>query len=135
MSYDGEYGAAETCQHDMYWRSCAICHRVGPRATKAQLQVVRDQDRREAEQRQQNEAAMCRLYEQLNHQEKAVAEALWSMTSYASKVKLASAVKRWAVVPSAIGEARGVCRKAKILTAALRKRRLLKPLSAKKPGV
>jgi len=42
MSYAGTYGADETCRHDTYWRSCADCSEVGPRATTAQVKKARE---------------------------------------------------------------------------------------------
>ncbi len=37
MSYAGTYGPDETCQHDTYWRSCAGCSLVGPKATEEEI--------------------------------------------------------------------------------------------------
>jgi hypothetical protein len=34
MSYDGEYGASETCRHDMYYRSCMVCSTIGAHPTE-----------------------------------------------------------------------------------------------------
>lgn len=41
MSYAGTYGADETCRHDRYWRSCADCSEVGPKATAQQVMAAR----------------------------------------------------------------------------------------------
>lgn len=42
MSYAGTYGPDETCRHDTYWRSCADCSEVGPRATPKQVKKARE---------------------------------------------------------------------------------------------
>lgn len=42
MSYAGTYGPDETCRHDRYWRSCADCSEVGPRATAEQSRKARE---------------------------------------------------------------------------------------------
>lgn len=42
MSYAGTYGPDETCRHDTYWRSCADCSEVGPRATEKQVRKARE---------------------------------------------------------------------------------------------
>ena len=41
MSYEGTYGDDETCRHDHYWRSCAECSEVGPKATQEQVDKAR----------------------------------------------------------------------------------------------
>lgn len=42
MSYAGTYGPDETCRHDTYWRSCADCSEVGPKATPEQVRKARE---------------------------------------------------------------------------------------------
>lgn len=56
MSYAGTYGPDETCRHDTYWRSCAECSLVGPRATAEQSRAAREAwDARIAEEQAERE--------------------------------------------------------------------------------
>jgi hypothetical protein len=49
MSYAGTYGADETCRHDSYWRSCALCSLVGPDATPEQIRRAQKRQAEKAE--------------------------------------------------------------------------------------
>ncbi len=65
MSYDGEYGANETCRHDRYYRSCEYCSRIGPNATQEQYKELarQDEEQRAARIAAQKTAAAARIAE------------------------------------------------------------------------
>lgn len=125
MSYDGTYGAEETCRHDHYWRSCGVCSHIGPKATDEQIKQSQRRLDHEREQAQQKEFSQQAVYDELDSAEKVAAEALWELVLHRypglGQPILSDTVRKRANIDSwAVGSARSVCQQAKAVVAALR---------------
>lgn len=127
MSYAGTYGEDETCNHGRYWRSCAFCSGIGPRATREQIDEHHRRRLQEIEGLHAAEAKRCEMYAELNPNERKVADALWAslLLSYPglAGISLDEAVRKQGLNSPrdswAVGRARSTCRLAQIATAAL----------------